>query len=506
MTGAPSTTRGQRVRDLAPLVGLWLVVAAYYVFVISAGHFTRWHVWSAFYDAQAEGILHGHLYLPEAPSPALMALKNPYDLANMPFWRWDHSYYQGHLYLYWGLVPAFIAAAIKAVFHTPGVPDNSLTFAFCIIRLVAGTLLIRDVARSAARRPPRWAVALAMLVFAVANPTPFILARAGVYEAAIMGGVAFTIAGLYLGYRALGARRAATTWLALASLSFGLAGGSRLNLIPTIAALAILTGLWRAWQLRERRAGDPRRGLLGVAAAALVPAGTIGIALLICNHIRFGSWTEFGRSYVMTYPYFLAGPRFLLPDVYAYSIAPPRFTCWFPFLSSGWNTLRLSVPGWLSIPFSPDHHSAEPTIGLLTVAPFTVLALVAGVVAAGRVRLARALADAPRLMTRMNWLWVALILTVAGAAPFLILNVTTMRYEHDFASGVVLLAIFGGWRLLAAPSSARGRRVMAWTYGLLALATIVAGVLLGFGGYFRHFEQHNPTLLRSLVAKLSVCR
>ena len=102
---APSK-RGQRVRGLAPLIGLWLAVAAYYVFVISAGHFTRWHVWSAFYDAQAEGILHGHLYLPEAPSRELMALANPYDLANMPFWRWDHSYYQGHLYLYWGLVPA----------------------------------------------------------------------------------------------------------------------------------------------------------------------------------------------------------------------------------------------------------------------------------------------------------------------------------------------------------------------------------------------------------------
>ena len=98
-----------------------------------------------------------------------------------------------------------------------------------MIRLVAGTLLIRDVARTAARRPPRWAVALAMLVFALANPTPYTLARAGIYEAAIMGGVAFALAGLWFGYRALGARRAgaasATAWLAAASFSFGLAGG-----------------------------------------------------------------------------------------------------------------------------------------------------------------------------------------------------------------------------------------------------------------------------------------
>jgi hypothetical protein len=505
--GAPST-RGRRTRDLAPLVGLWVAVAAYYVFVISAGHFTRWHVWSALYDAQAEGLLHGHLHLPEAPSRALTALANPYDIANIQFWRWDHSYYQGHLYLYWGLVPAFIAAAIKAIFHAPGVPDNTLTFAFCMIRLVAGTLLIRDVARTADRRPPRWAVALAMLVFALANPTPYTLARAGIYEAAIMGGVAFTVAGLWFGHRALGARRAgaATAWLAAASFSLGLAGGTRLSLIPTIAALAALTGGWRLWQLHRRGARDRNRARIAVAAAALLPAGAIGLGLLVCNHLRFGNWLEFGRSYVMTYPFFLPGFRFLPPDLYAYTIAPPRFTCWFPFLSSGWNTLRPSVPAWLPVGFSPDHHSAEPTVGLLAAAPFTVLAPVALAAAFGRARLRQLVGDASRWMTRMNWLWAALAIYVAGAAPFLILNVTTMRYEHDFASGVLLLAIFGSWRLLATPSSARGRRATAWAYGLLATSTIVAGVLLGFGGYFRHFEQHNPALLRSLVAALSVCR
>ena len=106
---------------------------------------------------------------------------------------------------------------------------------------------------------------------------------------------------------------------------------------------------------------------------------------------------------------------FLPPDVYAYSIAPPRFTCWFPFLSSGWNTLRPSVPGWLPVAFPPDHHTAEPTVGLLTAAPFTVLALVALAVGLGRARFRRLAGDASRVgdavrsMTRMNWLWAALI-------------------------------------------------------------------------------------------------
>lgn len=501
------------VRKDAWLVCLWLGVAAYYVFVISAGTFTRWYVWSSFYDIQAQALLKGHLHLLEAPSPALMALKNPYDLANMQFWRWDHSYYQGHLYLYWGLVPAFITAGIKALFHT-AVPDNSLTFAFCIIRLVAGTLLIRDVARRAAHRPPPWVVALAMLVFALANPTPYTLARAGIYEAAIMGGAAFMMAGFWFGYRALHARGAgaATAWLAAASLSVGLAAGSRLSQIPTAGALAALTGFW-CWRQPRELPGGARQSLLGAGVAALAPAGAVVVVLMICNWFRFGALTEFGRSYVMTYPYFLPGLRHLLPDSYAYALAPAQLTCSFPYLTSGWSALRPSAPSWLPITWPADHHSSEPTIGLLAAAPFTLLALLAAVAALGRLRIGRASGVPPApprawwaaAAARRNWLWIALVVYVAGFTPFMILNVTTMRYEQDFASGLLLLAIFGGWRLLAAPSTPLGRRAMACLYGLLAASTIVAGVLLGFGGYFNHFEHHNPALFHALQSALSVC-
>jgi hypothetical protein len=196
--------------------------------------------------------------------------------------------------------------------------------------------------------------------------------------------------------------------------------------------------------------------------------------------------------------------------------------CAFPFLSSPWNTLRTAAPNWLPIPWAPDHHSSEPTIGLLVAAPFAWLAVIAALAALERVRVRwfvsssrgttstsvprMTLASASRWMTRTNWLRVALLVYLAGAAPFMILNVTTMRYEHDFASGILLLAIFGGWRLLAAPSTPIGRRAISWVYGVLAVSTIAAGVLLGFGGYFKHFERHNPALMHALEAALSLCR
>jgi hypothetical protein len=502
------------LRTAAPLVGLWVVVGAYYAFVVSAGHMTFWPGWSSRYDAQAQALVHGHLHLLERPSRALMTLADPYDSANIKYWRWDHSFYQGHLYMYWGMVPAFLAAAVKLIVPYVFVGDNVLTFAFFMARLIAGTLLIRRVARHAAPRPPRWAVAIAMLVFALANPTPFTLARAAIYEAAIAGGSAFMMIGLCFAYHSWQApsARAASASLAIASLGFGLAGGSRLNLMPVGVALALLTFAWHG--ARPRATGQPRR--IGLALAALGPAGAVTLALLFINQQRFGAWTEFGRKYVMTFPQLFLSPRFLLPDTYAYAFAPPRLGCAFPYLSAPWDAVRASTPAWLPVSWPVDLYAAEPTLGLLIVAPFVWLSVVAPVVAVVRWRVRRAASSTSTITsasasactwtwTTRAWLAAALGVWIAGAAPLLIMNMTSMRYQNDFTSPLLLLAILGGWRLLAGPATPAGRRAAAWVYVLLALATVAAGVLLGFGGYFKHFERHNPGLFYALRDHLSLC-
>jgi hypothetical protein len=326
-----------------------------------------------------------------------------------------------------------------------------------------------------------------------------------------MGGAAFMIAGLYLGHRAMIASRegAATGWLAGASLAFGLAAGSRPNLAPAILAVAALAGFWR-W--RQAETADRRR-MIQLGAAALLPVSAVVFVHLIINHVRFGDWTEFGRRYQLTYPTLDPGLRFIIPDSYAYLFAPLQMSCGFPFLQSGWDTLRSSVPDWLASVWPADHYDREPVAGLLIAAPFCWFAIVAPLFAAARARSVAGTATtatsnrwAALFAARGNWLWAAMLLYVAGSAPLLIFKVTTMRYEHDFASGVLLIATFGAWRLLAAPTRPGRRRALAWLYGGLAMSTIVAGVLLGFTGYSNHFEQHNPDLYHALRDRLSICQ
>jgi len=489
---------------------IWLflaLVVAYYVFVLSAGTWTHWGTWTVFYDAQAEGFRRGHLYLPEVPSAALRALPNPYDPAKMQVWRWDHVYYRGHFYLYWGLVPPLLLAIFKSIFRVKDlIGDDVVVFAFFVGRLMAGTLLIRALAARAMPRPPGWAVWWALAVFALAHPTPYLLARGGVYEGAIVGGVCFMVAGLYLGLRGIGARgpTAADAWLAAASAAFGLAAGCRISLYPAVVALVCFTA-WARWRVE----GGDRRRLLRVALVACGPAAVLTLAHLFVNHLRFGAWTEFGARYQLGMP-LTFGWRFLLPDLFAYFFCPPTHSCTFPFLFGHWNTTRALAPGWLSWPV--DYQPKEPTIGLLAVAAFAWLALGGLVLAAThgwkrRDAAGRAAPQPAAAVWEGRWISGALVLYVLGsAAPLLLLSGTTMRYEADFASGVLLLATLFGWRLLAAPASRAGRAIIGTTYVALAVGTVVASGLLGFTGYFEHFERHNPMLIHKLEKSLSVCR
>jgi hypothetical protein len=504
--------------DGAALALFWAAVIVYYVFVVSAGHWGSWFTWTAFYNAQAEGFRAGHLYIPEAPSAALRALPDPLNPKNMHFWRWDHSYYQGHLYLYWGFVPAALLAAGKALLRIrEAVGDQVPVFVFVTGRAIVGTLLIRSLARAVPAAPPRWAVWLAQLVFVLANPIPYFLSRGAVYEAAISAGVLFMLCGLHFGLRGVqgagrpGGSRGTRGWLAAAGFSFGLAAGSRISLLPAAGLLTALTLLacWRAG------GGDLPR-LVRVTLWGGVPALAVVVAQLAINRLRFGQWLEFGVSYQMGFT-FASGLRFVPANLYLYLLGPVVHSCSFPFLMTKWNMGRAGTPAWL--PWPADYR-IEPAIGLLIVVPFLWLLIIAAPLALARMRARRAAravaatvttaaSGAPASSAPWTRRWVigalAISILVTAVPPLLIFS-NSMRYEWDFASGLMLAATLAGWSLLRAPRSRRGRIAAAALFAVLAIASIVAGVLLGFVGYFDHFARHNPALLTRLKQALDLCR
>ena len=495
-----------RPRWLVPLLGFLVFGAAvttYYVFVISAGHMSDWPTWTAYYDTQAEGFRAGHLYTTVVASPALNALADPLDPKNMHFWRWDYSYYQGHIYIYWGLLPAAILAAVKALFHVQhGVGDDSLVFAFLLVQAMGAALLVRAMARHLLPRPPAWSVGTAMVLVAVAHPTPYLLARGAVYEAAIVGGSCFLVLSFLCIFQSIFAARAAPglRWLMLGSLCAGFAGASRVNLLPAAAATMTVAALAR-W----RSDGGGWRRLLRLAPLAAAPLTLVTLGHLLLNKLRFGAWGEFGQAYQMGFRWFPFGSRFFLANAFVYLFRLPTQGCKFPYLTAEWGQPPGLFPGWL--PLADEYHVNEPTTGLFLLVPvlWFLLAL----------PLATALWPFDRLSPGAiacgaRWRRFLAVLVVAagatGAVPLLV-GAGTMRYQGDFAPALLLLAVVGAWSWLAAfRLRRRSRRALAAAvFCVPAAVTVVVGVLLGFGGYFHHFQRHNPALLQSLQQHLDLC-
>ena len=74
------------------------------------------------YEKLAEAFLEGHLDIDYGDmDPKLLALENPYDPAERQkagvFYHWDHSFFNGKYYMYFGVVPVVLVfLPFRAVF------------------------------------------------------------------------------------------------------------------------------------------------------------------------------------------------------------------------------------------------------------------------------------------------------------------------------------------------------------------------------------------------------
>ena len=316
------------------------------MFFVSAGRFTHWPTYLTFLDDQAEGFRARHLHFAIEPAAALLAKANPFDPAWKPLWYWDASLYNGHYYLYWGPVPALLLAGFKTLCRVHArIGDQYVVFALASLQALAGLLLIDRAHRRLFPAVPGIFVVLAVAVFAFVNPTLYNLARAGVYEAAIVGGHAFLITGLLFAFHAVTGSRTAPRGLVPGAGRRQLGAGARLPRVD-----------------RARRPAAGRRDLLAGRAArrpdrwrrrarALAWLGTpvaVGVACLLAyNKLRFDAWFDFGRHYQLTWIPFSGSAAFVPANAWSYLLRPFALRCTFPYLHAVTDMGARALPAWL---------------------------------------------------------------------------------------------------------------------------------------------------------------
>ncbi len=457
---------------LVALVDLWLV---------SAGRFVDWPEYGDYTELLADAFGHRQLSLLLEPDPALLALRDPYDArATRTLRLHDAALFEGKYYLYWGPVPALLVAGAKAL-GIGHVGDQHVTYLFLLGTLFWIALLLHVIWRRWFADCPYWTLATAILVAGLATPAPSLLARASVYEVAIVGGQFFLLGGIYWALTAFTGASVSMWRLLLAGLFWAAALGTRLSLPPLILVLIV------AAALAIRRCGRP----LALAAIMVAPVLCAVAALGFYNYARFGSVAESGQRYMLAgrqaYQTIAAGhmfsPRYVVANSLNYLLAPPARLDRFPYVELG-KGLR-----WFRAERAVRHYQARNIAGIVVTVPYLGLAAIPLL---RRLRRRDARVDGLTLA-----LWAAGI--GAAVAPGLFLFYCTIRYVGDWAPLLVILSATGIWSLQRDwAGRPERRRILAAAVALLVIWGVVVGVLLGITGEFRHFETQNPELFQRL--------
>jgi tetratricopeptide (TPR) repeat protein len=280
----------------------------------------------------------------------------------------------------------------------------------------------------------------------LATGIPFLLAWCDIYEIAISCAYALVMVALAAIWNALHDPSHRRRWLVVASVAYGLAVGARPNLLFGAAILLVpVTQEWRE-----------KRKVFGSLLASAGPIMLITLGLILYNILRFGSPLEFGQHYQLgasrldTMQFF--SPRYFWFNFRLYLLEPAHWSGRFPFV----------------------HIGGPLTFGILTNVPLVWLALAAPL--AWRNQPAQARSGLSAFLAAVAALVGITALTLGAYA------VAQGRYEVDFLSELVLLAVIGILALERPLADGLGwQRVARWGWSILLGFSVAFNLLLSTG-------------------------
>ena len=464
------------------------------------------------YQRLGDALLHGHTWLDLQVDNSLQAMSNPYDFSQRQAlnrstgaaYYWDHAYFQGKYYCYFGVLPAVFLFAPFEALTGHWLPTWAASWLLSVGFTVFAALL---ATKFVARYFPHISQALAVmctLTLMVANSMWYYVFAPSFYGIPMLMSMMLTAAALYFW---VSARRDAASgeWAGLAKFADAtVAASTDTNTTTTTAttkqlqprntilsawrvvlgsvlmtmnvgsrpqfAIAFLLAVPIFWdEIRHTRQLFSRsswRLTLATALGALI----VLVPLLGYNAARFGSLLDFGSDYNLT-AFDMTSQRpskFLMAAaLFVQLFQPIAISPRFPFVQTTDNALPLPC---------------EPSLGgIFAIVPFTVLAL-------GFWMMRR------QLKAHRVWGLTVLCLALAAVALWFDTSIggVNNRYYGDYAYLIALAAI-----CVAASTEETlrpdGRRddvtaTCATAPARIFAATIAAMVLIGlfmvFAGFF----------------------
>lgn len=440
------------------------------------------------YARLGDALLHGRVTLDLPVDEQLAQLDNPYaftpryeigDVDHPIFW--DHAFYQGNYYSYFGVIPAVALYAPFQLITGTWLSTPAAVLLASIVALLAGAFLVWQLSRRFfGSLPSIGLLSLALAVYFVGSNITYHLIVPWFYSMPILFSLAATAFGMGFWLKA---RRSNGTLcpacIAAGSFFMALNLGCRPQFI-LVSLLALV--LFRKEILRERTLFS--RAGLRETIAAILPYVVVFVPLLAYNYVRFGSLTDFGSNYNLTgfdMTTYVQSRKVTLYLMAEYLFALPDLTAHFPFL-----TEITTLPEWCewapNEPFYAGFFFIKPIMLVLVTLPFCWKRL-------------KASGFAPIVICSAILAIVVLFVDTRVAG-------ITERYFSDFGwylTLIALLALFGmSQKLESAPTK---RKVFLGVCCAVTVISIALGVLTGFSaGHYWSFVSTNPDLAASVYA------
>ena len=324
------------------------------------------------YNDLAEAFLDGNTYIKYEPSKELMELENPYDTglrnAESVAHQWDRAFYNGHYYVYFGVVPVLLYYLPYRILTGQNLLNYIVVFMNCSLTCMILIALLYSVIRKWFKRTSFGVFILTAIIVMDTCGMFYIAKRPDLYLVPIVTAIMFAAAGLTLWINSEkidenGKKYLRTPCLALGAICMSLIGGCRPHILLTTVFGVIF--FWKA--VFKERILFSKSSIKNTVALCL-PYVIIGGGLMIYNYIRFGSPFDFGANYNITTNDMTARGVVMdrnLTGIFYYFLHPLSVTNTFPYV-------QMIKPQSLYQGFT----TAEIVFGgLLWVTPLTLLGI-----------------------------------------------------------------------------------------------------------------------------------
>ncbi len=290
---------------------------------------------------QFDALQKGQLYLDiDAENTQFAQSNNPYDASqrvateNYGSAYWDHVYYNGKLYSYFGLAPVLLFY-YPYYWITGTLPTDAATACFFSILAVSFCfLLIRRFLSCFHVKAGIIETSMTFLLLPAASYIFLLQSSADFYYIPILSAITFLVIFFYCSLAAFEnkTQRQGTLWCFLAGLAFGAATASRpTTVVP--AFLLILPLYLHA--LLDKKISSRQKGCLagGFAIPVIIVAGI----MMWYNYARFGSPFDFGVTHQLTvsdihYNHFSLSISRIVSYLHQYWFLPMNLSETFPFI------------------------------------------------------------------------------------------------------------------------------------------------------------------------------